>query len=369
MKKAPKAPEPEPSGEPLNLKGERVCITGTLPGMTRSEAFTRLKLAGGVPCERFTGKVTLFVVAADAGRSKREKAEKAIANGRELRIVNGTEFVKALNEQGKTAGERKQEEHMAKKREGVNREGLAELLFGLAKDRAAKDPHNRLAEGNVSQGGDAYVWRLQKDGRLTKDEYGNLTSWYLDGEFVTCIERRYAKRKVELYYPEITPFAHKSDLVKSRKAEDAKPVEAKAEDKEDTQMRERIEELEAKLKAMSAELEQVWKENAALKAAKKPQDAPSAPPKAPAAPKPKEQPATVESADKVAEISLESMRAWCKAKGMGLRAEQKNSTSSVWVCGVPKDAEELKAELKELGFHPGKSKPFGRGYWAKPTAA
>jgi len=91
--------------ETIKLQGERVCITGTLPTMTRGEAFTRLKLVGGVPCERFNKKVTLFVIAAKAGRDKRKKAEAAIANGQKVRIVDGHEFVEALKaaEQEQTA--------------------------------------------------------------------------------------------------------------------------------------------------------------------------------------------------------------------------------------------------------------------------
>lgn len=97
MKKAPKSPEPKIEGnEPLNLKGERVCITGTLQGMTRSEAFTRLKLAGGIPSESFTKKTTVLVIAANSGRDKRQKAEKAIENGQKVRIASGTEFLEAL---------------------------------------------------------------------------------------------------------------------------------------------------------------------------------------------------------------------------------------------------------------------------------
>lgn len=84
--------------EKLNLKGETVCITGTLATMTRSEAFTKLKLVGGIPAERFTSEVTVFVIAGNAGKAKRDKAERAIAKGQQVRIVSGTEFEAALAE-------------------------------------------------------------------------------------------------------------------------------------------------------------------------------------------------------------------------------------------------------------------------------
>ena len=354
MKKAPRSAEPEIAEQVGSLKGERVCITGTLPGMTRSEAFTRLKLAGGVPCERFTSKVTLLVIAAYAGKSKRDKAESAIAKGQKVRVVNGTEFVKALNEQGKTAGERKMEEHMTKKeskKEGVNREGLAELLYALAIDRASQDPHNKLKEGNASPNSATYVWRLQKDGRLKHEDFGNFTSWYLDGDFVTCIERRYSKRKVELYYPEIKPAQHKEDEVMKRRTEqklaehgvkaeqkkEAPKVKApKAPKKEDT-LEKRIAELEAELKKRNAELDEVWKENERLKAAKQASKAPE--PKA----EPKPAPKSGEVAP--AEISLAAMEKWCEGKG--LIASQKREGCCIWVEGESKPYAD---ELKEMGF-------------------
>lgn len=86
----------EETVKPLSLKGKIVTITGTLPTMTRKEAFTKLELVGGVPCENFTSKTTLFVIADKAGRNKREQAERAIAKGQEVRIVDGCEFEKAL---------------------------------------------------------------------------------------------------------------------------------------------------------------------------------------------------------------------------------------------------------------------------------
>lgn len=378
-KEAPKAPEPKTDERIGSLKGERVCITGTLPGMARSEAFTRLKLAGGISCEKFSGKVTMFVIAANAGRDKREKAERAIAKGQKVRIVSGTEFVRALNEQGKTAGERKQEEHMAKKqgkKEGVNRDGLAELLYALAIDRAAKEPDNRLTEGNASPNSATYVWRLQKDGRLKHEGFGNYTSWYLDGEFVTCIERRYSARKIHLHYPEIKPAAHRDDVVMKRRTEQKlaehgvkadvkvaevadgvtaitveppknapKPAKKQAPKppakpkkvEEDVEMKKRIEELEAELKATRKELDEVWKENATLKA--KPQ-----------APK-------VEQAAAV--VSLESMTKWCEGKG--LIASQKREGACIWVEG---DSKPYADELKEMGFRFAKK----RKSWYFPAA-
>lgn len=379
MRKAPKSEEPEIAAEVGSLKGERVCITGKLAGMTRSEAFSRLKIAGGIPSEKFTSKVTMLVVAADAGRDKREKAEKAIAKGQKVRVVSGTEFVKALMKQGKTAGEKKMEEHMAKKMEEhmakkvekVNREGLSELLYALAIDRAAKEPDNRLTEGNASPNSATYVWRLQKEGRLKKEEHGEFTSWYLDGDFITCIERRYSQRKVRLHYPEIKPAQHKEDVVMKRRTEQKltehgvkaevkvakvddgitavtieppKPEKkqppkapAKPKEKEDEGMKKRIAELEAQLKATRAELETVWKENEVLKA--KPE------------PKPVEVAATVSLS-----ALTEQMQAWCKDRE-NVSARRKNEQLCTPV-RVEGDTKPYKDELTELGFRYSK-----KGFW------
>lgn len=95
---AVKPEKKEEQVEKVNINGEHVCITGTLPGMTRKEAFARLKAVGGVPCERFNKKVTLFVITDKAGRDKRKKLEKAIADGQEMRVIEGHEFLEALKE-------------------------------------------------------------------------------------------------------------------------------------------------------------------------------------------------------------------------------------------------------------------------------
>ena len=370
MKQAPKSEEPKIASEVGSLKGERVCITGKLAGMTRSEAFSRLKLAGGTPSEKFTSKVTMLVIGADAGNDKRKRAECAIEEGK-VKVVSGTEFVKALMKQGKTAGEKKMEEHMAKKVEKVNREGLSELLYALAIDRAAKEPDNRLTEGNASPNSATYVWRLQKEGRLKKEEHGEFTSWYLDGDFITCIERRYSQRKVRLHYPEIKPAQHKEDVVMKRRTEQKltehgvkaevkvakvddgitavtieppKPEKkqppkapAKPKEKEDEGMKKRIAELEAQLKATRAELETVWKENEVLKA--KPE------------PKPVEVAATVSLS-----ALTEQMQAWCKDRE-NVSARRKNEQLCTPV-RVEGDTKPYKEELTELGFRYSK-----KGFW------
>lgn len=96
-----KVPEPPkntatPKPEPIVLKGAHVTFTGALPTMTRRKAFDLLKKAGGIPCERFTKSTTILVAATNAKSAKRRAAEKAIADGQNVRIVNGDEFMKAL---------------------------------------------------------------------------------------------------------------------------------------------------------------------------------------------------------------------------------------------------------------------------------
>lgn len=237
----------------IKLNGEHICITGTLPGMTRNEAFTRLKAVGGVPCESFTKKVTLMVIAANCGKSKRAKLDKAIENGQEVRVIDGHEFVEALKkaEEEQTA----KAIEMAAKRKGANVKAT-----------------------------------------VTKD----------DG--VTAI------------------------VMEPEKKEDS--------------MEKRIAELEKELKATRKELDEVWKENASLKA-KKQKEVPPAPKK----PQPK---------DAAAVVSLKTMEAWCEGKG--LIASQKREGTCIWVEG---ESTPYREELTAMGFRFAKKR---KSWYFNPAA-
>lgn len=203
-------------------------------------------------------------------------------------------------------------------------EELARSIYRIALDRAASDPDSRV-EGNNAQCHDRnLVFEYERAGKLTKETHGDYTSWYRDGEFVTCIERRWSKRKIHLTYPELKPFKHKADLVAARKTEPKK---------EDNDMENRIKELEEQLKATRAELDAVWKENEHLKRSK---PEPKAEPKA-ETPKPK--------VDVPTTVTLETMQEWCEGKG--LIATQKREGTCIWVEGASKPYAD---ELKELGF-------------------
>ena len=104
-------------------------------------------------------------------------------------------------------------------------------------------------------------------------------------------------------------------------------------------MEKRIAELESELKATRAELEEVWKENATLKA--KAPEKPQEPTKS--AEKPQPEPDKGEATAAV--VSLETMQAWAKERG--LVATQKHEGSCIWVEG---DSREYADELKGLGF-------------------
>ena len=105
------------------------------------------------------------------------------------------------------------------------------------------------------------------------------------------------------------------------------------------ELKNRIEELEQELKKAHAELEEVWKENATLKA------------KAPEKPQGETQSAQAaepdpdKAKDAAAAVSLQTMQAWAKERG--LVATQKNEGSCIWVEGESKPYAE---ELKDLGF-------------------
>lgn len=140
----------------------------------------------------------------------------------------------------------------------------------------------------------------------------------------------------------LTPPPVKAD--KPRKQAPKAPAKPKTEEK-GNDMEKRIEELEARLKAMSAELEEVWKENAQLKATK-PE----------VKPEPKPEPAEV----KAEVVSLETMQQWCEGKG--LVASQKREGTCIWVEG---DSKEYADELKELGFRFAKKR---KSWYLNPAA-
>jgi len=253
--------------------------------------------------------------------------------------------------------------------EKVDVRELKMALYAMAVDRAAEDADSRMRGGNASEKERSLVWRLQKDGRLDHETFGNYTAWKLDGEFVTCIERRWSKRKIHLHYPELKPLGHDENIVAKLAAEelkrekfakafaekcdektgiklDVKPIpgggyaagfkqEPKKEETDMTdELKARIEELEAQLKARNEELEAVWKENESLKRSKP----------EPKAEAPKPEPAKAEH-ETVAEVSLSAMQEWCEGKG--LIATQKREGACIWVEG---DSKPYADELKELGF-------------------
>ena len=295
-KEAPKSAEPVIAQAIESLEGERVCITGTLAGMSRQEAFIRLKSVGGVPCERFTGKTTLFVIAANAGRSKRGKADAAIAKGQAVRIVDGSTFVKALKE-------------------------AEQELAAKAVEQKAKRKSGAKVEAKATEHADVTTVEMAP----VKD------SWNMDSceHFGSVLEGKKVHCKKHGIWTNCMEVGHCT--LEGREVE----RDAKVEEKEEADMKERIEELEAKLKAMSNELEEVWKENATLKA--RPQG--SVPP----APKPPKSEPKVE--DAAASVSLETMQAWCEGKG--LIATQKAEGCCIWVEG---DSKAYADELKQMDF-------------------
>ena len=60
------------------------------------------------------------------------------------------------------------------------------------------------------------------------------------------------------------------------------------------------------------------------------------------------------------DVTLETVREWCKDKG--LEAKQKRDGCAIWVIGKTKP---YKEELKAMGFARGTSKRFGKGYYIR----
>ena len=75
-------------------------------------------------------------------------------------------------------------------------------------------------------------------------------------------------------------------------------------------------------------------------------------------------------AEQVAEVAAEAVvvtLASMKEKAWpDVLVQQKREGACIWVTG---SVAEHADELKELGFRPGRSKDYGRGYWLKPVEA
>lgn len=244
----------------------------------------------------------------------------------------------------------KKEEKMAKKPTKVaTKANDAELVAAIenrAYDRAANDPDSRVTSRGYSFDERNMLHELHSAGRLTKEKHGNYESWYLDGEFLVCVERRYSKRKIHLTYPELTPKFHKVDLV----AETERPEEKKETEKKEDSVDKRIEELKKQLKAAEAKAK-MWEAKAEEYYAKT------------------KEPAKEADAEKVVTaVSLATMQEWCKAHKGTSAVQYGAATDTIWVYGVKRDNKALKDELKAMGFAWAGKARHGAGWWAKPTA-
>ncbi len=82
------APASEAPDNPL--KGKRVVFTGTLQGLSRTQAQEMLRQRGGVPVESVSGQ-TDYLVAGESPGSKYKKAEQ-----QGVTIISEAEFIKLL---------------------------------------------------------------------------------------------------------------------------------------------------------------------------------------------------------------------------------------------------------------------------------
>lgn len=260
--------------------------------------------------------------------------------------------VDGLKKQHKTT---KKEEHMAEKpmeRKAVNpatKDDLARAILRLAIDRAANDPDSKVEGGKASNYDRNLVYEYERSGQLTKDEVGDFTTWNLEGAFVTCIERRWSKRKIHLTYPELTPRAYRVDKAAELKVERA--AKEKATEKKEDSMDKKIAELEKKLKAAEAKAK-MWEAKAeeyyaANAKAAEPEPAPAE--------------------DVAVTVSLATMLEWCKSH-KGTSTAQYTANGTIWVYGVKRNEKQLKDELKAMGFAWAGKARHGAGWWAKPTA-
>lgn len=72
------------------IKGKTVCVTGSIPGLTRSEITSKIEELGGKPSSSITKKTDYLVLGADGG----SKHDKALEFG--TKIITGSEFLELL---------------------------------------------------------------------------------------------------------------------------------------------------------------------------------------------------------------------------------------------------------------------------------
>lgn len=83
--------------------------------------------------------------------------------------------------------------------------------------------------------------------------------------------------------------------------------------------------------------------------------------------KPAERKASAKTEKVVEEITLDTMREWCKGKGLTAEQVHPGSDDKIWILG---DSKAFKDELLAMGFRwASKSKHFGRGWNRKPSNA
>jgi len=244
------------------------------------------------------------------GDTSKKAVELAESDTMRQRFAEAVEKMKA----------KKDEPKHEPKREEVDVKAVRTALIHRATDQAAADPDGRVQGGNCTKDERDMLWRLEKADRLGKSTWGDFTNWYLDGEFVCCIERRWSKRKIHLTYPELKPFLHFGEHKKPEQTE---------------KMKERIEE-QAKAKAGADVKATVAEVGTGITAVTLEPPKPKA--EKPKAPK-------KEPVEQAAEVSLESMRKWCEGKNAV--ATQKREGCPIWIEG---DTKPFQAELKEMGF-------------------
>ena len=214
----------------------------------------------------------------------------------------------------------------------ANGEGVACMFLGYdtAKDRPC------FAE--VTDGGDFwYTWPGDKRTLeyMVNHTYGE-PSYYIDKDEIERAAKEKAGADVKATVNDM------GDGVTAIVIEPKKP-----EPKEESMTNKRIEELEAtlaelkaELKARNDELEQVWKENESLKRSK-PEPKAEAP-----KPEPKADAATVVSL----ETLLSEAREWCKSHPNTCANRKRGNKSPVRISGIGADDQALHKELTEMGY-------------------
>lgn len=93
-KKSSDLPLPNADADPNHpIFGQRIAITGDIPGLHDDDVYERIAELGGQPSLTVTNATTILVIAEGAGQGKQDKAREMIEKGLPIEVIQWTEFL------------------------------------------------------------------------------------------------------------------------------------------------------------------------------------------------------------------------------------------------------------------------------------